>query len=222
MKHSSNHPTTKSTLLLIVFILSLFSPDTPRASAKTASSPLPIAPARVAAASQNTPAMFIENVGQFDSKARFQVRGAGGAIYLAPDEIWVTLIEKPSPANDANHLDPFDESKKSRKGVNLRFTFVGANPNPQIVGFDPLDTRLSYFTGSDPAQWRSDVPVWGGARYVDLYPGVDLEITSENGKWLWRLVANDPLRLTNVKLRVKGHDALKITANRLQIDTLVG
>jgi hypothetical protein len=40
--------------------------------------------------------MFIENVGQFDERARCQVRGANRTIWLAEDSIWVTMLEKPS------------------------------------------------------------------------------------------------------------------------------
>jgi hypothetical protein len=55
-----------------------------------------------------------------------------------------------------------------RKAVNIKLSFVGANPHPRIEPFDRLDTVVSYFIGNDPDQWRPDVPVWGGVRYVDL------------------------------------------------------
>ena len=74
-----------------------------------------------------------------------------------------------------------------RKAANVKISFVGANPHPRIEPFDRLDTVVSYFIGNDPDQWRPDVPVWGGVRYVDLYPGVDLELTSEGGQMVQRL-----------------------------------
>jgi len=62
------------------------------------------------------------------------------------------------------------------KGVNLELSFPGANPHPRIEPFDRLDTVVSYFIGNDPDQWHSDVPVWGGVRYVNLCPGIDLVV----------------------------------------------
>jgi hypothetical protein len=50
--------------------------------------------ARVSAA-QSEAVMFIENVGQFDASARFQVRGGDRTVWLAEDAIWVTVLEKP-------------------------------------------------------------------------------------------------------------------------------
>ena len=35
--------------------------------------------------------MFIENVDQFDERARFQVRGGPGTMWLTDDAIWITL-----------------------------------------------------------------------------------------------------------------------------------
>ena len=57
-------------------------------------------------------------------------------------------------------------------GVNIKLSFVGANPQARIETFDPVDTVISYFLGNDSSDhWRPAVPVWGGVRYVDLYPG---------------------------------------------------
>ena len=65
---------------------------------------------------------------------------------------------------------------------------------------------MSYFIGNDPAGWRSDVPVWSGVRYVDLYPGVALELSGEGRELAWRLAARPGADLTNVRLRVEGAD----------------
>src|SRR3990172_6579882 len=70
----------------------------------SAAPPRPIAPAgpaptpdhaQITAALHSAPLTFIENVGQFDARARFQVRGSGGALWLAEDALWLTLLEPP-------------------------------------------------------------------------------------------------------------------------------
>jgi hypothetical protein len=76
---------------------------------------------------------------------------------------------------------------------------------------------VSYFIGSAPEAWHPAVPVWGGVRYVDLYPGVDLEVTGEEGRWSWRLVvrpdgvgAHGRTPLQDVRLRVEGADGVEL------------
>jgi len=121
------------------------------------------------------PLMFVENVGQFAGEGRFQARIGSGTLWLAEDALWLSL-----PVRSADVA--------SAHGVNVRLSFVGSNRFARLEPFCRLDTCVSYFRGNDPSRWCRDVPVWGGVRYLDLYPGVDLEITGEGGRWSWRLV----------------------------------
>ncbi len=124
--------------------------------------------------------MFIENVGQFAEAARFQVRGGTGTMWLADDSIWITVLE---PDDGAEKLA--DAEPTPRKGVNVRISFPGANPHVSLEPFHRLDTHVSYFIGNDPSHWHSDVPVWGGVKYRNLYPGVDLILgeTQDGSGW---------------------------------------
>ena len=130
--------------------------------------------------------VFIENVGQFADGARFQVRGAGPTFWLAEDALWAVVIEQPRRdpvAEPGQRAEPpgLEAARAPGKAAAVRVTFPGANPHPYLEPFDRVETRVSYFLGNDPAKWRSDVPVWSGIRYKDLYPGVDLELTGAAG-----------------------------------------
>ncbi len=63
--------------------------------------------------------------------------------------------------------------------MHLRLSFIGANPQPRLEPFQRLEMHVSYVLGHDPAKWHADVPVWGGVRYVGLYPGIDLEVGAD-------------------------------------------
>jgi len=154
---------------------------------------------------RSAPIMFIGNVGQFPDGARFQVRGGPATMWLAEDAIWFTIVER---------------EDEPLRGVNLKLSFPGANSHPRLEPFDRLDTVVSYFTGSDPAQWRPAVPVWGGVRYLDLYPGVDLVI----GATLpWRLEVREGADSSVVRLRVEGADAVALdSAQHLRLTTALG
>ena len=178
--------------------------------------------ARVAGALQGAPVMFIENAGQFADGARFQVRGGNGTIWLADDTIWVTVLEQtnlsPQPIPEVERGAPPSLAGKGagglgRHGVNLKLSFPGANPHTHLEPFNRLDTHVSYFLGNDAAKWQPDVPVWGGVRYVDLYPGIDLEFTSENGRLVQRLVVQPGADLNAVGLRVEGADAIELLSS---------
>jgi hypothetical protein len=78
------------TLLALFLILGLLPPASPApASAVVQESTPPETSAPDATATEqafrSSPVMFIENVGQFDDRARFQVRGGMGTMWLAED-----------------------------------------------------------------------------------------------------------------------------------------
>ena len=190
---------------------------------------LPPAPdhARVAETLRSAPVMFIENVGQFHDGARFQVWGGPGTMWLAEDAIWITVFEQRSKGAEEPGRDSLPHLRASaprpRRTVNLKLSFPGANPHPHIEPFGRVDTVVSYFIGNDPDQWHPDVPVWGGVRYVDMYPGVDLEVTSEGGRWTWRFAVRDSqFAISNVRLRVHGADKIALDGDRLRLTTAPG
>lgn len=157
------------------------------------------------------PLMFIENVGQLGTDTQFQVRQGNTAVHLADDAIWFTLREQTSVGTEA------------RQGVNLKLSFPDANPRPRLEPFERLDTHVSYFIGNDPSAWRNDVPAWGGVRYIDLYPGVDLEITGQGGRWAWRFVVRDSrFASSDIRLRVEGADTLVLDSNHVHLTTAAG
>ena len=221
---------------------SLDETDATEVGATNGSSPpsvvLPADRARVSAELQSTSVMFIENVGQFAEGARFQAHGGDRTIWLAEEAVWITVLEKPGKGTEGQgdgeaFATPIRNHKskiENRKGVNLKLSFPGANPHPRLEPFNRLDTHISYFIGNDPDRWRTNAPVWGGVRYVDLYPGIDLELTGESGQIVQRLVVRDGAisptarrpSLADVRLRVEGADQVALDSDRLRLTSAAG
>lgn len=227
---------------------SSFIPDT--AQINTSSFPAEAAAIQQVQAATHSGLIFIENVGQFDSKARFMVRGSLGTLYLAEDALWFSVLEPPDPqdqlTNRTDEADPQALTSQPQRGVNLKLSFPGANPNPRLEPFNPLNTAVSYFIGDNPNEWQTNVPVWSGVRYVDIYPGVDLEITGHHGQLVQRLVvretqatlkpampdtlltpqnadpANTEAKLANIRMRVEGANNLALNGNGVRLDTAIG
>jgi RHS repeat-associated protein len=188
------------------------------------------------------PLIFIENVGQFDPGIEFLGFSGVGTIRFTRGELWITMLEDAHPVSaprgDGTANSPTatatpspDDVVGGRRGVNLRLSFPGANPTPQVEGFGALDTQVSYFLGDDPGDWRRSVPAWSGVRYRDIYPGLDLEITSENGVWTWRVTPGASQQavprslgpaLNQVRLKIEGAGSLALREDRLNVSTALG
>lgn len=156
--------------------------------------------------------LFIENAGQWPEAARFQVWGGGTTMWLAEDAIWMTVVER-SNVGTLECFGPEEENaereNEQRRGANIRLSFPGANPHPRLEPFDRRETHVSYFIGSDPEGWRPDVPVWGGVRYVDLYPGLDLVVSPRDGQWEWRF-EGDRAGTDALRLVIEGANAIQM------------
>ncbi|HHY55624.1 MAG TPA: hypothetical protein GYA08_09315 [Chloroflexi bacterium] len=133
--------------------------------------------------------LFVENIGQFDPSVRFLARVGDETLWLLHDALWVSRPVE----ND--------------RWLALRLSFADANPTPLLEPFARQDVQINYFIGADPAGWRTNVPVWSGVRYVDLYPGVDLEVYAQRGQWAWRLTGNGDTTAAASRLRVEGAPA---------------
>jgi hypothetical protein len=220
-------------LTVFVLVVSLvpmtwFAPSITQHTVAESQLPASVAPSgstRIAPASRGIPLIFIENVGQFDKRVHFQARSGNTMLFLTDDALWVSLTElssKPDPISEMETPDAVDTETGTVRGINLKLSFVGANPHPRLEPFNKLDTQISFFTGSDPGQWHTHLPAWGGVRYVDLYPGADLEITSQNGQLAPRLVVREHPSLQNVRLRVEGADDLALEDDILRLATRLG
>src|SRR5581483_8472258 len=174
----------------------------------------PAAPVQTERTLALAPFLAVANVGQFDRRARFQVQGRGGTLWLGQDALWLTVLDPASVGQPVK--------AGGVRGAALRFSFPGGNRHPRLEPFGRVATHVSYFRGSDPARWRRDVPVWRGVRYVDLYPGIDLEVAGAESTWQPRLIVHPGADLAAVRLRVEGANSLTLDHDRLLASTSVG
>ena len=91
------------------------------------------------------------------SPAHFQAQGRDSQFTLSPDGARLVLRgNAESPA----------------RAVQVRF--IGASPQAQIRGDNELSGKINYFSGSNPAQWRSGLPTFAKVRVEEIYPGINL------------------------------------------------
>jgi len=91
--------------------------------------PQPAASAFANNTTSGAPLMFIENTGQFDPRARFEMRGASETMWLTEDAIWITVlgkqVDKEEVDCDASLVSLSTCLPASPRGVNLKLTFPG-------------------------------------------------------------------------------------------------
>ena len=147
----------------------------PSAAAQVASSMLPAAAARPAAARGvsapgesfgGLPVAFEENVGQAGDEVRFVARGGASSVLLARNEAVFLLggrgerrgLREPAPATASA----------------LHMRLAHALPTADVVGEELLAGRANYLIGNDPSAWKRGVSRFGQVRMRGVYEGIDV------------------------------------------------
>ncbi|MEM7029269.1 MAG: hypothetical protein AAF629_06865, partial [Chloroflexota bacterium] len=165
------------------------------------------------------PAFFIPNTGQFAPDVQFYAPTASGQqIWLTGDAIWFSF-----PNNGQETVPTAPRQRQA-----LKLTFPNALPRPQLSGQSPLKTRLTYLHNVQTETARSNGSVWQSVRYQNLYPDIDLEISSRNGLFHWQFIktsAQIPISrwtafsslsapqsvLPRIRINIVGADQLQVT-----------
>jgi hypothetical protein len=189
------------------------SPVAPSSAGAAAAADLPaptagasVSPAQVAAALANQPLTFETNVGQTDGRVNFLVREPGYSLFLTPTEA-VQRVQQPDGS-----------------GFTLGMQFVGARPDAQPVGLDPLPGRSNYILGNNPANWHSNIPHFGGVAYQDVYPGVNLVYHStSSGQLEYDFVVAPGADPGTIGLQFQGADSVSLNGQgNLVLHTAAG
>lgn len=157
--------------------------------------------ARVLSQVLKAPIAFEPNEGQFPSRVKFSSRGNGYAIALHGTDTLVSL-EAPGKKGGAK-----------RAQSTIRMKLVGAKPGASVRGEKRLASTSNYFLGSDPANWRRNVPNYGQVRCAGVYPGVDLVYYGNQHQLEYDFVVSPGAQADKIVLGFQGADKVAIAPN---------
>ena len=139
---------------------------------------------RLAAAYSRLPLSFEVNRGQAPAPVQFLARGAGYALFLAPDGTTLVL-------SDGQGLT---------RSSALAMRLAGADSGVFIGGVEKLPGEVNYFLGNDPRAWRTHIPTFGRVAYHNVYPGVDLVYYGHSGQLEYDFVVAPGADLRRIQL----------------------
>ena len=77
--------------------------------------------------------------------------------------------------NDMKETHPRPLLLEGRPGISLREEFVGAKVN-EIQGEDASVTKVNYFKGNDPSQWKTNISTYDVVSLGEVYDGIELKL----------------------------------------------
>ena len=108
---------------------------------------------------------------------------------------------------------PVDMRSTPEKFATVDIRLLGANPASTAEGVDRLAVKTNYFVGKDSTKWRFDVPTYAGAKFHDLYPGIDLLYRGDEGRLEYDFALAPQADPKRIRLRVAGAQRLDLARN---------
>ena len=179
------------------------------------------------------PLTFTENKGQWDEKVKFRADAGRAAMWFTSDGVYyhftrriptprgsgapplaVGSLDNKVPPQAVGHPDirgaQVDHELDSIEQLVIKAGFVGANPDPTIVGEDLTEYKCHYFIGSDPSKWRTDVPNYRVIVLEDIYPGIDLTYYGNGHQIEYDFVVNPGADYSQIQIRYDGAESLAV------------
>jgi hypothetical protein len=125
----------------------------------------PPAMPRLSGAQLIAPAVFEKNAGQFNTRTQFYSHARGYAVSLERGGIAIIPSVPKTAAHSAGNGAAPDSP--------FHFEFLDASSGADWGGETPLAARANYFFGRDSSRWRTDVPLFQGARARNVAPRID-------------------------------------------------
>ncbi|MGJ5814771.1 SBBP repeat-containing protein [Paludibaculum fermentans] len=179
-----------------------------------------------------SPISFEQNVGQMSGQARFAVRGASEALFLAAGEaVYVRgprLTTGPParkamvPGGRPDLTEILAAGVPTKPGATaaaadvsdpavVRMQFAGAQA-AVIAGHESRPATGNWFYGNDRSRWRANIPSFGRVRYEGLYPGIDLEFRGDDDRLEYDFVLGPNADPDRIRLRFQGARSQRINA----------
>lgn len=158
-------------------------------------------------------AVFVENLGQWDAKIRYEVQLNDGAVFVEEDCLTFMLVNRPKHHGDL-HTCP-------KVGHAYKMHFDGAKPTaPSAIGQQP--GYHNYYIGDNPQRWRSHVGTFAAVQYYGLYDGIDLEVYAAKDAMKYNFIVAPQADPGQIALRYEGADGVGVTREgNLRIRTSV-
>lgn len=149
-------------------------------------------------------ANFVPNQGQWPDTAQFRARFGPVTVFLE-DGGW-TLSRSSSMHGDAA----------------VRMRLVDAAP-VRLTGEGRRRGHHNYLLGSDPARWRTGVPLYASVLYQSPLSGVDLRAYSKDGHFEYDLLLSPGTDLSGIEMIVDGASELRLSDDgALIFETAIG
>jgi hypothetical protein len=162
---------------------------------------------------------FIENKGQWQGPFQFKTDLPAGALFFTQSG-WKFHWADLEPLHAAHTKGQSEEINIHSHAVEVAIR----NPFGPLrwQGYNPGNTRYSYFLGNDPSRWASDLRTQQYIVAQDVWEGIACRFFSEGANLKYEFVVDPGSAPKNIEFEFSGAQALYVENGNLKIETTLG
>ena len=177
------------------------------------------------------PIAFTQNIGQWDEQVLYRANAGGATMWFTQDGAYYQFTRRVPSAEtvlDAvigtdklrSPHEASDQEGNSIESIMIKASFVGANPDPNMVGLEEMEYKCNYFIGNDPNEWHTDVPNYEYVLYEDVYPGIDLKYYGNGRQMEYDFIVSPGADPSQIRISYEGAKSLSVNqAGELEVET---
>ncbi|HET8573000.1 MAG TPA: PKD domain-containing protein [Edaphocola sp.] len=173
---------------------------------------------------QDLPVYFIPNKGQWQEPFLYKGQSSFADFYLEKSGITYVVGDSANPAKQEAYKErsTAPEQPVVLKYYAYKMSWLNANPNPEMRPAKKQNYYLNYFLGNNPGHWQSQVGVYGNVDYLNLYPGIDLHISSDEGLAKYDFIVRPGGDPEKIQLAFSGLQEIRVRKGMLMLKTSIG
>lgn len=165
-------------------------------------------------------ATFIPNQGQWPGDFEYKTDLSNGALFFTAQG-WQAVLIHSEHGHHHGQGSQLTQSSEPTEAISLKMQWLNAN-DPKIVPQEKESYHKNYILGNNPDHWKSNVPVYRGLNYLNLYDGVDAFYYTNQGELKYDLLLKPNASVNQIKMQYEGQTHLSLSENRLIIKTELG
>ena len=164
---------------------------------------------------------FIENKGQWPKEVKFAADIPGGQLFIEEHTLTYSFISPDKIKNKAHksHLTNNASTLSTQDYYAMKVGFLDTNNEIKVEGRHPSITQYNYFFGKDTTKWASGARGYPQVIVKDLYPGINLEISSNTDKLKYDFKLAPGANPNCIQMQYQGAFEMAIDNETLHITT---
>ncbi len=171
---------------------------------------------------QVLPLLFVPNEGQWEAPFLYKGITPNADIYLEKGGITYLVGATDNPDKIHAYKELEIKEPPVLKYHAYKMKWLGANENAATIRSKKQSFYHNYFLGNKKERWKGNVGVYGNIDYKEIYPNIDLHLSSEKGHVKYDFIVMPGGDPNKIRLAYEGLDGIKIGEGNLLLQTSVG